>query len=54
MFQWLERIVLRRIIKRIKAQLPLLQQLALEKKDDLIEEIKKAIKEKVFELAEKL
>lgn len=58
MFRWLENFVIKRIIKRVKAELPALKQHAIEilllKKDYVIEEIKKAIKEKVLELAEKL
>jgi len=58
MFKWLENLVIKRIIKRVKAELPELKQHALElimlKKDYVVEEIKKAIKEKVLELVEKL
>lgn len=58
MFKWLENFVIRRLIRRAKAELPEMKQHAIEllllKKDYVIEEIKKAIKEKVLELAEKL
>ena len=58
MFKWLENFVIRRLIRRAKAELPEMKQRAIEclllKKDYVIEEIKKAIKEKILELAEKL
>lgn len=58
MLRWLENFVIRRIIKRAKAELPEMKQHAIEqlllKKDYVVEEIKKAIKEKVRELAEKV
>lgn len=58
MFKWLERLVIRRIVKRIKAELPVIKhnavEILLQRKEFLLNEIKKAIKEKVFELVEKL
>lgn len=58
MFKWLENLVIRRIVKRIKNELPEIKQHALEmlllRKEYIIEEAKKAIKEKLLELVEKL
>lgn len=58
MLRWLENFVIRRIIKRAKAELPEIKQRAIEqlllKKDYVIEEIKKAIKKEILELVEKL
>lgn len=58
MLRWLENFIIRRIVKRIKNELPDVQKHTLEfimlKKDYVVEEIKKAIKEKVLELVEKL
>lgn len=53
MFGWLERIIIKRIIKRIKKELPALQAMALEafkeNKDELIEKAKEGIKNAVVD-----
>ena len=53
MFGWLEKIIIKRIIKRIKKELPALQAMALEafkeNKDELIEKAKEGIKKAVMD-----
>jgi hypothetical protein len=53
MFKWLERIVIKRIIKRVKKELPTYQALALEvfeeHKDELFEKAKEGIKNAVVD-----
>lgn len=51
MFKWLEKIVLKRIIKRIKNEIPELKNIVLEyledNKDELLEKCKEKLKEAI-------
>lgn len=53
MFGWLEKLIIKRIIKRVQKELPALQAMALdtfkEHKDELIEKAKEAIKNAVVD-----
>ena len=53
MFKWLEKIIIKRIIKRVQKELPTYQAKALdlfgEHKDELIEKAKQAIKNAVVD-----
>jgi c-di-AMP phosphodiesterase-like protein len=53
MFGWLEKIIIKRIIKRVQKELPALQAMALdafkENKDELIEKAKEGIKNAVVD-----
>jgi len=56
--KWLENLIIKRLIKRVKEELPEAKQHALEiimlKKDEVIEKVREAIKSKVLELVEKI
>ena len=58
MFKWLEKIVIKRIVKRVTNELPELKEKALkyldENKDEIIGKVREAIREKIKEIIKKV